>query len=488
MPLPKPKKDEEQGDFINRCMGNPTMLKDYPDDEQRAGVCYSQWRDSKKKNKINKSVESAMPKDTKRKYRLSNINVQEVAFASVPAVPEAVIAVTKSLGVPEGSEIIGKSISFAKTDAVKKQVFAYALVPELVDKQGHIANEEEVEKACHSLMRNFAARMAKGSGSSVDHTIFDPALYPIESAIDIDGSLGKALGFANPFSKAWLIGLQANDEVWDKIQKGEITGISIGGTALLKEVETDDADDGQHEEGGIIKAVKDGFNRLLTLVSKGEGDAISYDEAKLLSELKGQIWRQQDQLYESIQSILGDGEVTDKAQAVAQSIDQFKTDMIALVSKLQTIRGGQQKKTLNMKGEDDMTKEELQNLTKSITDEVTKALDEKLQKVDALDERLKVFEDAKKAAEDAAKEADGGGDGGDGGDDKPTVESLTKEIAEMAKGLKDMTERLATVEKTPGTRKGDTEVTHPQPPKTPEELEKADEQKAGAAILGFGGK
>ena len=426
-----------------------------------------------------------MPKDTKRKYRLSEINVQEVAFASVPAVPEAVIAVTKSLGVPEGSEVIGKSISFAKTDAVKKQVFAYALVPETFDHQEHIVSEEEIEKACHSLMRNFAARVAKGTGSSVDHTDFNPALYPIESAIDVDGSLGKALGFAKPIAKAWLIGLQANDEVWDKIQKKEITGISIGGTAFSKEIEADDADDGQHEEGGIVKVLKDGLNKLIILVSKGEGDAASYVEVKALAELRRQMWQKHSQIEESIQSILGDGEVTDKAQAVAQSIDQFKTDIVALVSRIQTIKEGQQQKSLNMKGEDDMTKEELQDLTKSITEEVTKALDEKLQKVDALDGRLKVFEDAKKAAEDKDKKADGDDDGKD---DQPTVESLTKEITEMAKSLKDMTERLATVEKTPGTRKGDPDVINPQPPKTAEEIEKAGEQKAGESLLGFGGK
>lgn len=425
-----------------------------------------------------------MPKDTKRKYRLSDINVQEVAFASVPAVPEAVIAVTKSLGVPEGSEVIGKSIPFTKIDEVKKQVFAYALVPETFDHQDHIVSEEEIEKACHSLMRNFAARMAKGSGSSVNHIVFDPALYPIESAIDVDGSLGKALGFAKPIAKAWLIGLQANDETWDKIQKGEITGVSIGGTTLLKEVELDETDDEHHEQGGIVKAVIDGYNKLITLVSKGEGDAASYVEVKALAELRRQMWDKHSQIEESIQSILGDGEVTDKVQAVAQSIDQFKTDMIALVSKLETIKQGQQQKSLNVKGKDDMTKEEMQDMAKSITEEVAKALNEKLQKVDALDERLKVFEDAKKAAEEEAKKTDGDGDGGD---DSPTVESLTKEITEMAKNLKDMTERLATVEKTPGPRKGDTGVTDPQPPKTPEEIEKASEQKAGEALLGLGG-
>lgn len=57
MPIPKPKKDESEDDFIERCMGNDTMNEDYPDNKQRLAVCFSQW-----KNKENKSM------DTERRY------------------------------------------------------------------------------------------------------------------------------------------------------------------------------------------------------------------------------------------------------------------------------------------------------------------------------------------------------------------------------------------------------------------------------------
>ena len=43
MPLPKPGQDEAEKDFIARCMSNETMQADYTDNEQRSGVCYSQW-------------------------------------------------------------------------------------------------------------------------------------------------------------------------------------------------------------------------------------------------------------------------------------------------------------------------------------------------------------------------------------------------------------------------------------------------------------
>jgi len=47
MPLPKPKKGEKEQDFINRCVGDSIMKKEFPDREQRIGVCYSQWRNHK---------------------------------------------------------------------------------------------------------------------------------------------------------------------------------------------------------------------------------------------------------------------------------------------------------------------------------------------------------------------------------------------------------------------------------------------------------
>jgi hypothetical protein len=44
MPIPNPKKSEKEGDFVSRCMGDETMNKDFPDQKQRAAVCYSQFK------------------------------------------------------------------------------------------------------------------------------------------------------------------------------------------------------------------------------------------------------------------------------------------------------------------------------------------------------------------------------------------------------------------------------------------------------------
>ena len=43
MPIPTPGQDETKDEFIERCMGDETMKEEYPDGDQRLGVCMAQW-------------------------------------------------------------------------------------------------------------------------------------------------------------------------------------------------------------------------------------------------------------------------------------------------------------------------------------------------------------------------------------------------------------------------------------------------------------
>lgn len=50
MPLPTPKSNEKQDDFVGRCISLISKEKDekgnlrWPDNDQRVAVCFSQWR------------------------------------------------------------------------------------------------------------------------------------------------------------------------------------------------------------------------------------------------------------------------------------------------------------------------------------------------------------------------------------------------------------------------------------------------------------
>src|SRR5262249_30129741 len=57
MPLPRPKADESQDDFIGRCMSNQTIQDDYgKGSDQAVAVCHQQWRDRHKEGGMETSV------------------------------------------------------------------------------------------------------------------------------------------------------------------------------------------------------------------------------------------------------------------------------------------------------------------------------------------------------------------------------------------------------------------------------------------------
>jgi len=43
MPLPKPNKEENKKEFIDRCMENKIMEDEYPKINQRYAICLSQY-------------------------------------------------------------------------------------------------------------------------------------------------------------------------------------------------------------------------------------------------------------------------------------------------------------------------------------------------------------------------------------------------------------------------------------------------------------
>jgi len=82
MPLPKPKKDEKEKDWIKRCMSNDAMKKEFSDNDQRLAVCYDKWRDKDKEKKSEEMEELREEIDTsdlnmpKEKITISPSNIE----------------------------------------------------------------------------------------------------------------------------------------------------------------------------------------------------------------------------------------------------------------------------------------------------------------------------------------------------------------------------------------------------------------------------
>jgi len=47
MPIPTPQPEEKDKEFIQRCMIDDIMVKEYPDKDQRYSICIAQIKGSK---------------------------------------------------------------------------------------------------------------------------------------------------------------------------------------------------------------------------------------------------------------------------------------------------------------------------------------------------------------------------------------------------------------------------------------------------------
>jgi hypothetical protein len=115
------------------------------------------------------------------------------------------------------------SCDILKTDSAKRLVYGKVLVPEKVDKQMDVISKEDVERVAHEFMMGFQKPVYDGitkSEMGYGHKqIGGQDLYVVESWIDKEDG-------------AWWLGTYvANDDIWEQVQNGEITGYSIGGTA-----------------------------------------------------------------------------------------------------------------------------------------------------------------------------------------------------------------------------------------------------------------
>lgn len=322
--------------------------------------------------------------------RLTKIEVYEVSLVTSPAVPDATIAVMKSLDPVPVEKQYHREVGIMKIDAVKKQIYAYALVPDKEDLQGDICTKEDVEYAKNSFFKNLALRNQKGSGTGLQHQYFDNIGYPIGGDVDIDGSYGRMMGIAADkcIPGAWLLGIQVTDEeVWKKVESGEITGISIGCIGERSEVKA--APKSAHDPRGGIQKLLDG------LLKKGgyvRVKAIDFNSSYALNQFYDECPSMWDSLLSAFWNIMYDENLSlaEKADAIEKSLTQFGErirDLLGITEKgdIKTIEiiedktgGGQpsEQGEIEMQiSEADLKKMIADQVSASVTEAVKKALE-----------------------------------------------------------------------------------------------------------------
>lgn len=83
MPIPSKKSDEESEKFIQRCMRNDTMNKEYPDSSQRYAICINQTKQKSKSNNLLSDVCSILQKKMDDDLDFEN-DVVDASSAFIP--------------------------------------------------------------------------------------------------------------------------------------------------------------------------------------------------------------------------------------------------------------------------------------------------------------------------------------------------------------------------------------------------------------------
>ena len=115
-----------------------------------------------------------------------------------------------------------------KKQEEKRLVTGIILEPETVDGQGDVVSAEVIERAAHNFLSGYNRETQMG----ILHKMFGKiGVELVESWI-----APSEMKFGNEEVKegTWLMTCRVlDDSLWKKIKSGEITGFSIGGSALV---------------------------------------------------------------------------------------------------------------------------------------------------------------------------------------------------------------------------------------------------------------
>mgnify|MGYP001328631587 CR=1 FL=1 len=358
---------------------------------------------------------------------LKNANITLISYVD-KAANQRQFFLTKSAGKP----VFEKTVKLiTKADDAEKLVYGVVYEPDVIDAHGDFMTAKEIEKAAHGFMQN----LAKAQGEVIDtQHDFNPGVGEVvESYVaPADFTVGE-----HTITKgSWVLVTKASDEIWEKIQKGEITGYSMAGTAEAEEVTKAEEEDNKL----LSKLVK-----ALTGLIKGEVKDRFYG-GKKVREYWDALYIFEDVFYSEIWSQEPDitrikeaaADFADLLNEIANSDDVLKAFTVtkagkkisaARLKEIQTAHDAL-KRVLDEvneeeeEGEIEVKKEELQEILKEA--------------LNPINERLEKLEKAAEPQEPAAE-----------------PEPLTKEaVAEVLKSaLSPIEQRLAVVEQARGISK-----------------------------------
>lgn len=212
-------------------MGDPEKVAEYPDEKQRAAVCYSRMAkatDYATGPGPNGHVHYASREDTRTSIEEDHDHPIEIGAARTgPGGMDQ-----HDHAMPDALARIELTAKVFKVDTDQRLVYGWLSVTEkdgalVVDSQRDVIREDTLVKAVHTLMTDTRAAKVMHSGKRVGEFV-----EAIVFTRDVQKALGIDLGLVGAFAC-----LKVHDDVaWERVKAGELRAFSIGGTGVRRKL------------------------------------------------------------------------------------------------------------------------------------------------------------------------------------------------------------------------------------------------------------
>ncbi|NGQ95019.1 terminase [Brevibacillus sp. SYP-B805] len=358
----------------------------------------------------------------------------------------------------EGKEPVQKSIVIAKTDKAKQIVYGVVYEPDVVDAHGDFMTAEEIEKAAHAFMESQHTH-----NIDKQHDLEADEGYVVESYI---APIDMQLGDQEIKKGSWVAGVKVtNAETWAAIEKGEITGFSMWGIGKRVKVEGAPSDTGSESvEKGLLHAIKKVLQEFFpgTKLTPIEKAVQSFKSRIAARDIRDKWYDAQWAFTDTMWEILNAPEITDKAEAIGETIDEYKTVAVALAAQWPT------EGEVIGKSEDFQERvEAVRKAGKVLSSANLQAVEDAIAALTALRDKAKPKEEDDVKAEDIEKavsaalspitkqlqdlqtevaelkKAEGAGDGANNGGTDPAAEAVTQAVQKALEPIVKQVENLS---------------------------------------------
>ena len=399
-------------------------------------------------------------------YAISDAKISFVSLVDKAANKKQFL-ITKSENGTASFSSFGRIL---KADADSHFVTGIVYEPMVEDTQGNYMTEEEITKAAHWFAKN-------GNNVDIQH-----CFQKCEGADVVESYVAKCdmeIEGQSIRKGTWLMTMEITDsDVWNAIQKGDITGFSMGGAGVYSEEDVELPVEKQNESKGLFRklakamgfdvvekgAVKAGFIRRVkednfysawyALRAALEGNfynpdtgawewGYNSDETTIKEALEDfndivtQLLTNEGSIIKSLEKAAKEAPqpVTKAGKSLsAKNLETLQSISSSLNSFLSSFTEvAEEGEDNNVKKEDDtdMKQEDVQKL---VSEEVAKAMEPVTKQLEAV---------AKSLTGEGNGEGTGEGAAGDGGNTEVSAESVAKMVGdEVAKAMAPVTKML----------------------------------------------